>query len=279
MCKPSEQDDQPVEPLELLTGAAPCEPHPAPPEPDAAARPSLAGLARRSQAACRPKYKCLGCGYPIRDDGDLRCTECGREHDEDTLRYWTYGYERIRFGYVIWVAQLILVLKLLVLPEYFHMARIAAAIAAGSACLTAWRGKQTGPLGILAAGGVTLAAVLLLVSAWSRDSVMYYLVEMVVACLLVVSMLRDPWGGRIGATLFGTGSALVVMMGAVVFCIAVGVVRDVAGDTAVTLPAGGDMPLLGFFVPHAASVGVWLFAWWALRDVRALLLRRPDWDS
>lgn len=68
-----------------------------------------------------PDFHCLNCGYGLFCAVSMRCSECGEQYDEETLRRWFDGTEQERLRQLTWFIHPILVLKIWMLPSIFGL--------------------------------------------------------------------------------------------------------------------------------------------------------------
>lgn len=223
-----------------------------------------------------PAFRCLSCGYPLVDDAAPRCSECGHAYERSALRDWFSGEEEKRFEAVNWLILAILFLKLLLLPQLLWVSRLATAVAAGWACYLARKGKQGSPGAYYGVAGMTAAGLMLLASAGSDSGLSFHTLDIIAACLLLLSVLHDPAIGRIGTFAIGGRVALVLLFLAPLFAV-VCFVLALAVRSQVTLPSLlKAYPPFQFIVPYLAAAGAWLLAWRTIATVRRRLFQDPD---
>ena len=237
------------------------------------------GPAPAGAPAGKPRYRCLRCGYPIAEDRGLRCNECGRSYDRDTLEHWFAGEESHRFEHVIWVTLGCLFLKLLLLPSLLIVARVGGAVVIAWGCHVAMRGKAEGPGKFCAIGGLAIAVLMTLGFAWLDDPLPYYTFDMIAGCLLLLAMLHDPVGGGVGGAMAGRQIAPILLFVAPLFGVVCWQADHVFGSSFAGTPTLGapstsllqSYPPLRFILPHVASAGVWIFVWRVLAGTRKML--------
>lgn len=243
-----------------------------------AAAPTPSPRRVRPPAEGEPAYRCLNCGYPIAEDGELRCTECGRTYDQDVLETWFSGEEQARFEHVIWLVVAILFVKLILLQQLLKVARVAGAGAIAWSSHVASRGKPAGPGRFYAIAGMVVAGLMLFASFWD-DALPYYTLDMIGGCVLLLSMLNDATGERIGGVTLGRRLAPAILFAAPVFGLGCYVFQSTVGTqlAAATGTIGGPGPyspfdrLFDFVIPFFAAAAVWVFVWRALAGMRKLL--------
>ena len=245
--------------------AAAADPAVAPPPPPG---PQPSGSAPVTVTAeGEPPYRCLHCGYPIADSPELRCSECGRTYEHETLEYWFSGEEQRRFEHVLWLVIAALFMKLLLLPQLLGLGRVGGGLAVMAAGYLASRGKTQSTGGYFAIATTIVGAVMALGFACTTAPLPYYTLDIIAACLLLLGMLHDPVGGVVGGTSGGRRITPIILFAAPVFAIACyGLERLVATPGSLILPPPGSGPSLweiyspfGFVVPYLTAIGVWVF--------------------
>ncbi len=234
------------------------------------------GPPARGRRAAAPEYRCLACGYPLLDNGNLRCSECGREHDRATLNAWFSGDEESRFTRVIWLIVATLFLRLFLLPPLLWASRAAAACVIVVAGLTAYAGKQ-GSIGGYYAGATIAAGSFMVLLTWATSPLSYYTLDLIAGCTLVLSLLHEPCVGRVlprrtDATLPLVALFLAPLLAGVCYLLLQTTAPPMWG--AVTVPAAYSP--FGFVVPAVAATAIWLFAWRTAVRVRNTLFRSAD---
>lgn len=301
------RDDENVDALELLAGAA-AAPKPPPPPPPAvrpapksrtpkpaapaapaappaktAAKPAAAPPPPKPRPASAepPPYRCLRCCYPLYDLTGQRCTECGHEIDADTLKTWFGGEEQSRFDQVLWIMIIVLFLKLFLIPEIQWVGRIGTAVLLIAAGVMAGRDKNQTIGGFLGFGAAGLAACMLVAGCASPLAALT--LEMIAACALTLSLLHDDHGQRIAQPMLVSWATPILL-----FCTPVFGLACYIGSTffATASPAGTPTPaaslllmIVDTWIPYAASAGLWLFLWLALRDLRQRLFADPGEEA
>jgi hypothetical protein len=305
-------DQEPVDALELLDDAAPAhgppQPIPLAPLPPAAKSPrpaddrrpaSRAPAAQTPRAPTRhatpptdddapppadmPRFRCLHCGYPLLEGGDLRCTECGRTYTADTLEHWFGGDEQQRFDQVLWMVLASLFAKLLMplpLPGIPWCGRAGAALALGWACHLANRGKQATTGGYYAIAGMFTAAVMFLVFSWPQpgalDDLAFHTLDMIGGCVLLMAMLSDPFGGDVAGAVFSKRLTPIILFATPVFAGVSWVLHAAVGTQFGTLTLPDDYAPFGVIAPYLAAAAVWLFVWRTLAAIRRTLFGAPE---
>ena len=254
----------------------PDDPFPAVSPPAATTIQPVQRASASNRRAAEPEYRCLACGYPLADDGELRCSECGRVHDRSTLNAWFDGDEESRLTRVIWLIVATLFLRLFVLPPLLWASRAAAACVIVIAGLTANAGKR-GSIGGYYAGATIAAGSFMLLLTWATSPLSYYTLDLVAGCTLLLSLLHDPDAGRVlrrrtDATVPLVALFLAPLLAAGCYLLLAWSPTTVIGT--LTLPP--EYSPFGFFVPAAAATAIWLLAWRTAVTIRNVLFRRSD---
>ncbi len=252
----------------------PGDPFPVVPPPTTA--PKQVTQSPPSYARHPPEFRCLACGYPLLDDGELRCSECGHEHDRPTLKAWFNGDEESRFTRVIWLIVATLFLRLFMLPPLLWAARVAAACAIVAAALTAYAGKQ-GSIGGYYAGATMAAGSFMVLLSWATSPLSYYTLDLIAGCTLLLSLLHEPCVGRVLRRRTDATVPLVVLF--LTPLLAGGcylLLQTNLATTVGTLTLPPAYSPFGFIVPAVAAAAVWLYAWRTAVNVRNTLFRVPD---
>lgn len=279
------RDEDTVEALELLSeplpGLAPPPPPVPRPRPDgedvppqerpmSAARP--AEILPTDVDSDGPPWRCLRCAYPLMgsEAADvIRCSECGQEHEPHDLERWFGWEEARRFNSVLWLVSAMLFVKLLILPDFLVAARLGTTVLLAWACIAAMKDKLESTAGYYGLAGFLTATLMFFVYLGSASTLAFHALEIIAACLLLLTLLHDPHVGRIGAQISGGQLPFVLLFaapGLAVACYLLALWADSA-------PGGGTLPSLGhtafaLVVPYAAAVGVWVWVWLTLRRVR-----------
>jgi hypothetical protein len=202
----------------------------------------------------------------------LRCSECGRTYDTETLDTWFAGDEKARFDHVLWLVAASLFLRLLLLPQLLWIAKLGGAAVAMWACYIALRNKPEGPGRFYGVAGLAAGALMILSFAWSPNPLPYYTLDMLSGCVLLLAMLHDAYGGSVAHFSLGRGLAPVLLFGTPVFALGCYLADRAAGANLI-----GRSPILDAFppftagLPYVAAAGVWIFVWRTLAGIRGLL--------
>lgn len=270
MPAPPSRDDETADALEhLLEG----------PTPKTALPPRSAAPRRPPTVAFDCPYRCLDCGYPLAGAAGLRCPECGRAYDGDTLDLWFDGTERSRFDHVLWLVSASLLLRLLVLPDLLFVSRLGVAVVTVWACRVASRGKEDSLGGYYGFAGMIAALVMLFVFAWFTTPLAFHTLDIMTAGLLVQAMLHGPADQRLGLAAGGRWLALALLVIAPLFALACHVLDEGWGNTMVPLtPALDPYPPFRFVIPYVAAAIAWAAAWLTLAGLRRSLFPTPRTD-
>lgn len=247
---------------------APGAPAGAPPTPE----PAAAG------PAAAPPFRCLACGYHLEERSGFRCSECGQVHSREALQRWFSGPEKTRVERVLWLIRACLILKLWILPSVAALAAIATAGAAGWACLIAGRGKEQTLGWHYAVAGMLVAGLLLLVGllpGFAVSGAVAGPLEAVCACLLLITVLHDLDGSRIWRARGGTRLAHALIVAAPILALLLSILTSAAQRASF---AGGSSRWLveaatwsTFLAPHLIALGVWVWVWWRIEQLRRML--------
>lgn len=267
MPNPPPRDDDTVDALENLLEAPPRPARPKPPLPPAA-RPPAVPLDRT--------YRCLECGYALAGVRELRCPECGRPCDPDTLEQWFDGPEPARFDHVLWLVSASLLLRLLLLPEMLFVSRLGIAIVAAWASRVAGRGKEDTVGGYFGLAGTIVAVLMLLGFSWLASPLAFHTLDVMTAGMVLQAMLYGPTGRRVGlaAGARWLGRGLVVL--APLLALACHIMDQTwGGATTPPNPLYVPYPPYRFVVPFAAAAAAWVAVWVALALLRRTLFTAP----
>lgn len=279
--KPAPRDGDPVDALELLSGAAadPVELSSGSASPRGAPRGAVAGLSAPIHAPAGPRWRCLDCGYPIIESLEPTCSECGRRWERGVLERWASGAEDARLERAAWFVLAALFAHLFALPMFLTVARIASACFLFAACQTALVGRQDSIGGYLAISGMAAAALMIVPFAWMGNALPYYTLHLVATSALVLAMLHDPVASVVGRSLGGRQIAPFVLFGAPVLATVCYVLDAVEAAPAVTIPVGGssyDYAPFSFILPYLVALGWGVFAWQTLVAARKRLCGPPE---
>ncbi len=267
--QPQARTPDPEEPLTI-----PLAPPGPPPEPLIPAIPAARGGPQSLPET--PIYRCLGCGYPLAGE-DLRCAECGRSYDADTLAAWFSGDERARFDHVLWLATASLFLRLLLIPQLMWVAKLGGAAVAMWACYVAMRNKPEGPGRFYGLAGITAGGLMTLSFAWSANPLPYYTLDMLAGCVLLLAMLHDASGDGVAGHSASRALAPVLLFLTPLFALAC-----YLADWATGAALAGRSALFDAFppfttgAPYLAAAGIWIFVWRSLTGIRKLLFGERD---
>ncbi len=232
-----------------------------------------------------PPFRCLHCGYPIADTDELRCMECGRTFERETLEAWSSGEEKQRFEHVLWLVLASLFLKLLLLEPLLVLGRVADAFVVAWACWVAVRNKPEGPGRFFGVGGIVTGGLMLVGFAWPKNALPFYILDIIAGCLLLMSLLSDPSVGRVASVTIGRQAAPLLLFAAPVFgFILWSVKQTVAPATTpgiVVFPGTPTsfldrFPPFDFLIPYLTAAVVWIFVWRSLAGVRKMLFAQPE---
>jgi len=261
-----------IEPIPI-TPSVPAVPPPAPAMPAPRTHPALASSSDDdSPPDGPPRFRCLRCGYPIADLRNPRCNECGRVHTKDTLEWWFSDEERTRLNNVIWLVLAVIFTKLMFIPLIMGLARCGGAVAVGVACTVAMNGKKGTVGGYCGVSGLIIAVIMGLGFSWDAAyAVPFYTLEMVAACLLLLSVLHDPMGGGVGGALPARQIAPILLF--VVPLLGAGCwwLQKAVGPDLGIFSGWEPFTPFGFILPYVAAAAVWVFVWLALAGTRKML--------
>ncbi len=278
--KPAPREGDPVDALELLSGAAA---DPVELSAGTAARGGLScGTVVKSSdpidPSAGPRWRCLDCGYPIVESLEPTCNECGRRWSRGVLETWASGAEESRLEKATWFILAALLAHLFALPMFLTVSRIAAACFMLAACQVAASGRQESIGGYLAISGMAVSALMIVPFAWTENALPYYALHLVAMAALVLGMLRDPVAGVVGRSLVGRQVAPFVLFGAPVFAAVCYLLDSIDAAPTVAISVGGssyDYSLFTFILPFIMSLGWGAAAWRTLAVARHRLCGPP----
>lgn len=227
----------------------------------------------------------MGCGYPLMAANGHVCSECGASYALPTLERWFGGAEASRYERVLWLVRVCAFLKLWLLWDLRELATLASAVLTAWACWIAGEGKRGRVGWQYAVCGMTVSGLMLMAGWTNRGTPAVVLtLEMLAACLLLVTMLRDADGVRIVGEPFSSRVAIGIILATPVLSI---VMHHAAAYLEIALRGGGGGlfsgpstvgglvgELVPLAAPQAAALAVWLFVWWRLGVVRGALFGR-----
>lgn len=282
MSKPPGKPDDPLDALELIEGALETPPRQrdTPPAPRTVDREAELSMPFRTSG--EPRWRCVNCGYLLPDAFLPRCPECGRKYRRIDLESWDGYAEQWRFRRVQLMLLVALLGKLVVFTRFAPWGRLVTAVALLWACRTALLGKWRSAGGYFGLGGCATAGLSILLFLWLSDPLGHYMLETAAAALLVRAMLHDPTLGEVGATLFGRGVALAVIV-AVPPAALLLYLADELGTASIAAWFGpvGPPPWMATYppfelaIPFGLSASWLLVTWGTLYRAQRVLFGRP----
>ncbi len=247
-----------VEPLNLPPRVQPAVPPPPP--------PASASAESEQADTLDPFYCCLACGYPLEPSSGYRCSECGQDHDRETLERWFETAEPARFERAVWLCAACLFLKLWApIPGFSHIARFLQIALAGTACYYAAEGKtESGPgfLGLLAA----LACLPLLCLSGSENLISYIGVDSAIGAALLIVMLSDSKKTPVFRRMPHKLIAIVVLAASPIATFGLLTLHKLVPTLA---QFNGIEPIEAFGL--LINLGVWSWVTWTIRSVQQRL--------
>lgn len=238
-----------------------------------------------SAAESDARFRCLYCGYPLMEQSQFRCPECGQEHERYVLERWFWGSEENRINRVLWLVRACLFLKLWVWSDVMPIAAMASAGAAGWACWLAGNDKRDTVGWHYAVAGMAVAG-LLIVSQLAMDIgiATWATLDLVAGCLLLVTILRDRDRQRLWREPVGSRTALGIIFVAPVLGLGLSwfvtlVMRGGLTPLYAAMFTGASSGFsftrtLAMFIPHAIALGVWVFVWRWLEGLKRAMFGR-----